>query len=175
MMIFRRIFFVATWIVTIPFILALIIAGLVLVPFALGYEKLFKRWPKLLWLWGNDEEGCPDWWLNMDKPKVKDVFPCWWWYAIRNPVNNMRFLFDDDKPFHTYGWIQESMEAHDLLEQKVRKAWRWRFRGVLCGYRRVWLNDNGHYSEFWIGWKVGSKVPGLGFATQLRLNREIGT
>ena len=152
----------------IPFML---LGAFLVVPLAL----LFKADMKKLWLWGNAEEGCPDWWLKMDKPAIKDVFPRWWWFVIRNPLNNMRYMFDDSEKFDTYGWQQDSMEAHDLIAADITSASRWRRRGKLASYRRVWLNDIDTYSEFWIGWKVGSTVPGLGFATQLRLKREIGT
>jgi hypothetical protein len=147
------------------------LGAFVVIPLAL----LFKVDMKALPLYGNKEEGCPEWWLKMDKPAIKDVFPRWWWFAVRNPVNNMRFLFDDDEPFDRYGWQGDSMEAHDLIEAGVTSASLWRRRGLLAGYRRVWLNKDGTYGEIWFGWKVGSIVPGLGFATQFRPKNEIGT
>ena len=44
-----------------------------------------------------------------------------------------------------------------------------------AGYRRVWLNKDGTYGEIWLGWKLGSPVPGLGFTTQIRLKQAVGT
>ena len=135
--------------------------GLVIVPIALR----FKKWPKVFWLWGNDEEGCPDWWDGS----------CYEWYATRNSVNNHRFLFKDRPATLSGNWGSGRMEAQDLLNKGVRSANRWATNGIFAGYRRVWLKKPGKYSEYWIGWKVGSGVPGMGFTAQLRLNRDIGT
>ena len=89
------------------------------------------------------------------------------------------------------------MEAQELLDNNVNKAYLWRWNGPFASFRIVWLNgfvpeeDVGEepfivpkhlinmatadsYNEFWIGWKVGSTVPGMGFTLQLRLKREIG-
>ena len=131
---------------------------------------------KKLPIWGNKEEGYPDWFDRyVQKFWYKKIFPQWWWYVVRNPLNNMRFLFDDSKEYTVVGWQQPSMEAHDLIDADLLVASRWSHRGAMAGYRRVWLNADGTYSEIWFGWKVGSTVPGLGFATQVRLHREIGT
>jgi len=144
----------------------------VVIPLALLFNVDMKKLP----IYGNQEEGYPAWFDRyVQNFWYKKVFPQWWWFSIRNPLNNMRFLFDDDKPFDKYGWQGDSLEAHDLIAAGVTSASLWRRRGLLAGWRRVWLNDDGTYSEIWFGWKVGSVVPGLGFATQLRLKREIGT
>ena len=148
------------------------LGAFIVIPLAL----LFKVDMTTLPIYGNEEEGYPEWFDRyVQKFWYKKIFPRWWWFSIRNPLNNMRFLFDDDKDFDRYGWQEDSMEAHDLIAAGVTSASLWRRRGLLAGYRRVWLNDDGTYSEIWFGWKVGSIVPGLGFATQVRLKREIGT
>lgn len=72
--------------------------------------------PRWLWLWGNDADGLlgdnRGWWDdNADKevffgllPLLRKVIPgipvldathplaMWWWAAIRNPVNNLRYV-----------------------------------------------------------------------------------
>lgn len=156
--------------------LLLVLLGLIMVPVAL----MFNKWPPFAWLWGNDEDGVPDWWLARAKDKhiVARTFPRWWWYAIRNPVNNLRFLFDDVTPdklhirtnWNAEGW---AMEAPQMQEVGQHTAWRFVRHGWKAGYRRVWL-DRDTYSEIWFGWKLASPVPGLGFAMQVRLNRTIG-
>jgi len=147
------------------------IGMVVVIPLALLFNVDMKKLP----LYGNKEEGYPEWFDRYVQDFwYKKLFPRWWWFSIRNPINNMRFLFDDNKDFDSYGWQGDSMEAHDLIAAGVTSASLWRRRGLLAGYRRVWLNDDGTYSEIWFGWKVGSVVPGLGFATQLRLKREVG-
>ena len=165
----------ALWQAFLP--VGLIFLGLVVVPIAIATRgPQSKDWPFLFWLWGNDEEGCPEWWFRLAEKKggIRAKFPAFWWYAIRNNVNNSRYIFED-REAKVEGWTGESMEAKDLIAAGVSKASRWTYNGFFAGYRRVWLNGDNKYSEFWIGWKVGSKVPGMGFTMQLRRKREIGT
>jgi hypothetical protein len=146
--------------------------AVVVIPLALLFKADMKTFP----LYGNKEEGYPEWFDRyVQNFWYKKLFPRWWWYSIRNPLNNMRFLFDDDKEFKIEGWQEQSMEAHNLIIAGVTSATRWSYRGGMAGWRRVWLNGDDKYSEVWFGWKVGSTVPGLGFATQVRLKRDIGT
>jgi len=187
MKLYRKALYVLSWIPVALIKIALVLLGLIAVPWAL----FFPRWPKFLWLWGNDEEGCPAWWGEMALAKGGFIkqFPRFWWYAVRNPVNNMRYIFKD-REANIEGWGPIRMEAQDLIDNKLDSASRWAWNGPFAGYRRVWvtqppvdsyytnspeLDFPGKYSEFWIGWKVGSHVPGMGFAMQLRRNRDIGT
>lgn len=90
----------------------LMLAGLILIPVAIAYRqwvtsplpmfdeygrpatqpRLITTAPSWLWLYGNDEDGfCPEWY--------RVLHPAWhpWrlmfmWAAIRNPVNNLRFI-----------------------------------------------------------------------------------
>ncbi len=154
----------------------LVFLGLITVPIAV----MFDKWPKLLWLWGNDEEGCPDWWIRNaatgEDGWLAEKLPRWWWYAIRNTVNNFRFIFKDREPEIESNWGPlKPMEAGNMLARGQAVAYRWAYKGPFAGYRRVWLKGQDKYSEFWIGWKPGSTVPGMGFTIQLRLNRKIGT
>lgn len=147
--------------------LTLAILGAVLVvPVALKLGTDMKKLP----IWGNKEEGPPKWFLDKDRP-----LPNWWWYSVRNPVNNMRYLFEDPVDYEVEGWAPNSMEAYDLINNELDSASYWRYKGPFAGYRKVWLTDEGKYSEFWVGFKVGSTVPGLGFTLQWRRNRVIGT
>jgi len=94
--------------------------------------------------------------------------------ALRNPVNNHRFIFDDVIFWKTTGDPAAfDTEGYHLAKQGIHSASGWRCSGWIAGYRYIWLNKGPNkYSEFYIGWKVGSKVPGLGFTFQLRLNRD---
>ncbi len=161
------------WIVVgtlmIPF---MILGAFPIIPLALLFKVDMKKLP----IWGNKEEGYPAWFdIYVQEFWFKKIFPRWWWFVVRNPLNNMRFLFNDDESFEIEGWQENSMEAHDLLEAGLAYASRWSYRGAFAGYRRVWINSSSKYSEIWFGWKVGSIVPGMGFATQVRLKRKIGT
>jgi hypothetical protein len=159
----RKIAYVVSWLPVIVIKLSLALIGLILVPVGLA----LRRWPRVLWLWGNREHP---------------VSPLagvsnYRWLAIRNPVNNSRFIFKDREPTILGNWsdARGPMEAAQIIEAGYGVAWRWSYSGPFAGYRRVWINSSGKYSEFWIGWKVGSAVPGMGFTLQLRLKREIGT
>ena len=158
---------ILSWIPIAIVYIFLIFLGLFMVPIALRLEA----WPKILWLWGNDEEGCPPWW--MDRASLNhwytDRWPYWWWYAIRNPLNNSRFIFKDRKPTIESNWsIIEPMEAQPMINVGQDMAYRWAWSGPFAGYRRVWLNGQDKYSEIWFGWKIGSTVPGMGFTMQWR-------
>lgn len=180
----------------IPFLfikITLVLSGLIVVPLALATRYLSleildkdtvrNHWPDIFWLWGNDEEGCPDWWVRRCIEgwvnPVAAKFPQFWWYAIRNPINNLRFLFDDvdasELSDMTTNWHPYMMmEPYNLIKENVKYAYylvRYKWK---VGFRIVWLGSNNRYSEIWFGWKLASGVPGLGFTTQIRINREIG-
>ena len=176
---------ILSWIPLIAIKLALALLGLFTVPLALQFsEGKYEQWPDIFWVWGNDEsKGVPQWFLDKGRP-----FPNWWWYAVRNPVNNMRFVFKDRNASFFTNWQPDlPMEAQQMIDAGQITAYRWSYNGPFAGYRRVWLNDAKdwnftsikapptHYSEIWFGWKVGSGVPGMGFTTQVRLKRKIGT
>jgi hypothetical protein len=167
-----------------------VVLGLAVVPLALATRNITVEkgdhsghWPDMFWLWGNDEEGCPEWWFtraaNGKAGKVAQWFPQFWWYAIRNPVNNMRYLFDDvslSDCYYKSNWQWDKpMEAQQIREAGMGSAFYYIQHSWMSGFRKVWLNSDGRYSEFWIGWKLASGVPGLGFAMQLRLKRKVGT
>ena len=61
-----------------------------------------------------------------------------------------------------------------MIAAGVTRAYRWSYNGLFAGYRVVWLEDDGTYSERWFGWKVGSTVDGMGFAIQNRRHVTVG-
>lgn len=100
------------WALFLPLRVTLILLGLVVVPLALpfltienppiaftqapGYWGL-GRLPAWAWLWSNDRDGAlgdkRGWW-HMNTPfglGAYHWFSQFWWLAIRNPANNMRF------------------------------------------------------------------------------------
>ena len=175
--VWKKVLYVLSWIPTgLLFAAGMIAGALFFVPLmlAISQEKNNRDVPK--WFpWGNEEEGCPDWWFKREKHWIKDVFPRWWWFSIRNPMNNSRYWFDDRKAQYDTNWDQSvPMEAQQMIDAGVSDVYRWAYSGVFAGYRRVWLEDDGTYSERWFGWKVGSSVDGLGFATQNRRHIAIG-
>ena len=83
------------------------VIGLVVVAIALpfrvkGYSgsdgREISNLPKWAWLFGNDYDGLlgdrRGWWAE-NTPfgwPVDSFMAMWWWAAVRNPVNNMRFV-----------------------------------------------------------------------------------
>lgn len=179
----RKMLFVLSWIPMLAVKLVLMLLGLVVVPLALTTRYLTaspvydeNHWPGIFWLWGNDEEGCPQWWRERKHPWYIRPWYRFWWYAIRNPANNLRFCFQDPEEFHAEtNWSMDSMEAAQMQKASQSMAYYWRWHKWKSCYRRVWLNGNLNYSEIWFGWKIGSPVPGCGFTSQVRLRRRIGT
>ena len=157
----------------------------------IGYLARWQmtRWPRWTWLWQNDGDAV-DWDLGAMRPP-HDV-PRWYYkkygppgegwsayrlrftyMAMRNPVNNHRFLLKDVTDWKTAGDAAAfDTEGSDLVRKGIKSASGWRYTGLLAGYRRIWLNSPTKYSELYFGWKVGSGVAGLGFTLQVRLNRE---
>lgn len=97
----------AQWAALIVVRAILILAGLlvvaVAVPFRVPVASLSDgrpiiNLPRWAWLWGNDFDGLlgdkRGWWAD-NTPfgwPVDSFAAMWWWAAIRNPVNNLRFV-----------------------------------------------------------------------------------
>ena len=186
---YLKVLHILSWIPLIAIKLALVLLGLIMVPICLATTG--GDFTGIFWLWGNDKsKGVPDWWLNNASNKWwTRYWPRFWWYAVRNPVNNLRYVFEDTNAgYIVTNWQvysdeddRDPMEAQGLVDAKQQMAYRWVYAGPFAGYRRVWINEQpsggepGKYSEIWFGWKLSSDVPGLGFTTQVRLKRDIGT
>lgn len=164
------------WIPAFLIKIVLAVLGTVVVPLALAFKVDMKTLP----IWGN-REGVEAWFFksaaNGEEGKIAEWFPRFWWHWWRNPVNNVRYWFEDVETCNVKtNWdFSIPMEAQQLIDKNRRMAFAWRWSGWKVGYRRVWLNDNLHYSEVWFGWKLTSRVPGLGFTSQWRPKRKIGT
>jgi len=130
-------------------------------------------WPKWTWIWQNDEDQGEPLWYVKKYPDRSPWLRRFLYMAFRNPVNNHRFIFEDKTTWYTDGDLDAfDTEGSDLVRRGIGMAAGWRWAGAFAGYRRIWLNSSIKYSEFYIGWKVGSSVPGLGFTFQLRLKRD---
>lgn len=114
-MVFDILYMLVQWIIIMLVRVPLILLGLVLVPVGLVFsridqtsERAFsehntnRTWaletlPKWLWLWSNDRDGARGdkrgWWdVNCPTGDSSDFWSMFIWLAIRNPVNNMRFV-----------------------------------------------------------------------------------
>lgn len=177
---FKKLIYILSWIPALTIGLVLAGLGLIVVPLGLQLSGGKQdQWPDIFWLWGNDEEWIPHWWLARcatgGEGRFAKQFPGFHWLAIRNPFNNHRFIFKDREANISGNWHTSKMEAQNLIDAGMTEAHRWAYNGMFAGYRRVWLNGPDKYSEVWIGWKVGSDVEGLGLTLQWRLKRDIGT
>ena len=85
-----------TWFVSYFLIrLPLIIAGFILFPIMYyTRDKKTDKLAKFFWLWDNEEDGIygADFWIKKYNG-VRDFKTAYMWSAVRNPVNNMRFIF----------------------------------------------------------------------------------
>lgn len=183
----KKLLYILSWLPVGALNLVLLLVGIPIVAYFARWPM--RRWPSWTWLWQNDgdakdvslgaaggDHDIPRWYLKKYGPngegwsayKLRFVY-----MALRNPVNNHRFIFDDVLFWKTAG--DESAfdtEGSDLVRQGLTSVSGWRYAGLIAGYRRIWLTGPDTYSEFYIGWKVGSQVPGLGFTLQIRLKRE---
>lgn len=134
----------------------------------------------LFWLWGNEEDGVtgPEWWkvrtgvaspFRLVAPWHVQAWSAYRWSALRNPVNNMRFV----------PWINPVIEPAGIRSRTwnpIDKPWlvvlTW--QGPYAG-----LRIHCHGWRFWLGWKLkpedargvpdtDMRKPRCGFAMQCK-------
>lgn len=147
----------------------LVLLGLFLVPVAI---KLGSWWkspingqsiysaPRFLWLWGNDEDGYKPAWYRLITPTWSEWTRMYAWGAIRNPVNNLRFI----KCLHP---PQRADRVHWIMRGNFIFVWQ----GILS--RLIYRSEK---YEFSIGWKYepeakdaeGWQAYGQGFGLRLK-------
>lgn len=133
--------------------LLLFVVGLLIVPLCieLGHHEksrvtqlMIYTAPRLLWLWGNDEDG-------YQSATVLRLLPARWglwrtmyhWAAIRNPVNNLRFI----------RWLHPPQRLNGARWAKWG-AFTFVWQGILG--RLVYNDEKRQASEpgwFAVGWK----------------------
>ncbi len=171
MNIFRAILYVLSWIPVGIINLALLLIGIPLIAVLAIWPM--SKWPRWTWIWQNEEDQGEPGWYAKRFPELSPWFRRWRYTAFRNPVNNHRYLFTEPESYKTSGDPEAfNMDGKDLERLGIRSSSGWRWSGFFAGYKRTWLNKTpGKYSEFYVCWKVGSPVPGLGFTLQNRFNR----
>ena len=103
------------WLFILLIRIPLILIGLFIVPIGICFNKVDyssarrftkyntdRKWvlvtlPDWLWIWSNDEDGAlgdkRGWWdANCKSGYSRDFLSKYVWLALRNPVNNMRFV-----------------------------------------------------------------------------------
>jgi hypothetical protein len=140
---------------------AAVLLGFFVVPIAYLFRD-GDHFPKWAWIWDNREDGIfgADWFERYTGLK-KGFRRCYWWSAIRNPANNMRFidLFNvehrDGLTYKIYG----NRETPDprTARQMGGKVWHLTLvRQSGIWYFSFWLikafKNNRHF-RIRLGWK----------------------
>lgn len=199
--------FILTWIVFLVIRTIFIFLGLIIVPIASIFHlhttrvekskingRYIINWKfRLLYPWGNDEDGVE----AGDELKGYPVFiRIIYWSAIRNPVNNLRFIkglyckldpsrikFLATKPNDITG-----IKVYSYGDQRLPNVYIYdddRFRFISLTWQGVYSNLRIQFKmlnkiwRFWIGWKIyphdslgigetDYRRFGAGFATQFK-------
>lgn len=169
--------------------------GLVLIPLLLAAKSVRVRpsdvWPKrtriggelkgglqvqwsgtLAWLWSNEEDGVmgPSWYAARH-PTWSGNRTAFYWSALRNPTNNLRFVpginpVIDPERIRYVNW--------DTRVSWTTLTWQ----GPFAGIESVFLFRGAHW-RFWWGWKLkpgdaagvydtDMRKPRCGFAIQFK-------
>lgn len=144
------------WVPSLAIKLALAVTGLAVVPFTHPYKNP---------VWGNREHPVPPgWFMPEDADWIRDYV----WRAIRNPVNNLRYLFDEPKAEIIGGDANP-----DVVVRKMgyESSLRYMRAGIFSEFWYLRYSERfDRYFEFRIGWKF-SGVPGFAPTIQLRFGR----
>ena len=143
--------------------LPLILVGLVLFPLMYWTRnKDTNKLAKIFWIWDNEEDGiygAPFWW-ERKYGGVKDLKTAYTWSALRNPVNNMRFVFgvNRDKWKKNYFFYGDKEIPHPrLAREKGGKVWHLSYIkvGILYLPSFWYIKSTGPDTHFRIraGWK----------------------
>lgn len=193
----RLIYSIPLWLLFITLRTILILIGWVVVPIAAFFElhevksEMFNgslvfrhHWSwRILWLWGNAEEGL-SWYGDKDWPLFfKIVYgQCW-----RNPVNNLRYVpllsvkidpsrvrFIGSLGDWDYKYLSE--DAVRSYDRDDVSFWSYTWCGVYSNFRWQFMLGSKRY-RLWIAWKIlPSDIYGIndhrkesaGFSTQLK-------
>jgi len=154
------------WLPALAVKLALAAIGLVVVPFTHPYKNP---------LYGNREHPRPPSWFMPEYERgplggfdmrLRDYV----WRAIRNPVNNLRYFFEEPswQFAYCYGDINPD---HAVRSLEFDAAWRFMRDGLYSEFWYLRYSERfDRYFEFRIGWKF-SGVPGFAPTIQLRFGR----
>jgi len=151
-----------------------LLGGIVFVPFCLlVYKNNSMYWPSFInSIWGNDAQPNPTkikWYMaNVNrKGGWRKKYPSYNWFAVRNKAANLRHYFQD--PDYEDLFIATSYDHEKFNVESAAKTHGSAWRFLACGWKASfrWVSHNNGTanppSEFYIGWKLNSSTPGLGF------------
>lgn len=155
-----------------PVRLSFALAGLVVVPVCLLWYDRTGRWPRLLETWHNRNDPAwdlPEWYTERysQTHAIAKRFPRWWWFAVRNPANNMRFWFREPDSYIDEKWEGPVTPANARLNGG--SIFRYRHSGLLAEFWYIRAMGRRHHLRFRLGWKLGQTDSGhdaLGYAVQ---------
>lgn len=162
-------FSVITWILYTILYVILIGLGHLIIPillliraygphFSWRYSQIYQGFkPKwLFYLWSNEGDGLFPPEYEARYPDWSFFFRAWMWSAVRNPVNNLRFIpflnckIDPAK----VKWIGSLGQNAQLYEPNEKRTyWFFCWCGWYSNLRRLYLH-RGRLKEFWIGWRI---------------------
>lgn len=146
----KNILSVMLWVPALAAKFLLAAVGLVVVPFTDSKTNT---------VYGNREDPFPPHWYRPGQPERWRDYA---WRALRNPVNNLRYLIREPV------WLDVATDNPDTVVRTMKRIshYRWTRSDLFSEFwylRRVGFNK---YFEFRIGWKF-SGVPGFAPTFQL--------
>jgi len=130
------------------------------------------QWPRWAWLWSNEEDGVagPTWYAARH-PKWSGSKIAFFWSALRNPSNNMRFIPGINPVIvpKKIAYLEHHTETTSIVY-----TWQGIFSGLL-----ITFPIRGRIFRFWWGWKLkptdvagvpdtDMRKPRCGFAIQFK-------
>lgn len=184
----RLLYLFIPWLLYLSIQIPILLLGYITIPamaalkrYEIRQSKFFNRkivaWKDpLMYIWGNEEDGILNGWMYKDVgSNFNQIF---YWSAMRNPTNNLRFipffsLKVDQAKVKFIGSKVNDIRDYDtnipmwyLCWQGYQSSFRWQF----MAFKKLW--------RFWIGWKVypedslypvrGHRLHGAGFGLQFK-------
>lgn len=203
-LVFRILISIVPWALMFTLTTFLIMVGWVIIPIAAvcrAFEssrsnrdgrEIVKWSAPLIWLWGNDEDGVLG--GRQYKDFKSDILQAIYWTALRNPVNNLRFVPKlsckiNPMKVRFEGTFASDYERGDIrvdpTELKIRikmhdtkvPHWFFAWQGIYSNF--YWQFNLFGLRRFWIGWKIyptdiygivstNYRYHGTGFAIQFK-------
>lgn len=152
------------------------VSGLIIVPIALQFKEADKttetpftqhntdkNWwhvglPKWAWLWSNDRDGAKGdkrgWWdreAGFKWDKDSDSFIAqFWWLAIRNPANNLRFV--RGIAVNMYESTVYKLAGHDIVDDEDSGQYLGNWHFLMTQGPKFKYYTFKWYSKPWLDW-----------------------
>lgn len=178
-----------TWASFLSIQIPLFLLGHLIIPFLALFKMYYVRkshyynkqiaaffWP-FNYIWGNEEDGVLA--GHQYKDYKDDDWQVWYWSAVRNPTNNLRFIpiLSCRVDPNLIDWVGSLPESASPKAYDMKTAlWYYCWQGLYTNfYWQFYLKDDLY--RFWIGWKLYPadilgvteyRKYGAGFAVQFK-------